>query len=104
MHSPTKASDPGGGGVDVVDPDIPDPTWLGSHLSGVVRQVHQPADRGLSIAKQDIGLSGHRCVPRAPAHDMSVEGRGSLDVCGNQLVPDETAMRIDHARAPRPDL
>ena len=89
-----------GGRVHVVDPDISDPARLCSHLPRVVRQLRQRADRGLSVAEQDKALAGHRRVPRAPAHDIGVEGHGRLDVCRNQLVPDETAMRIDHVRVP----
>src|ERR1700730_4501762 len=58
-----------------------------------VAPVHQPGDGGVSDGKQVIGQTG---IPRAPAHDIGVEGLGGFFICRHQLVPDETAMRIDH--------
>ena len=51
VHGSAKTLDPVGGGVHVVDPDISDPARRRAHSLRVLRQVHQPADRGLTGGK-----------------------------------------------------
>ena len=96
VHRSAKLLDPVDGSVHVVDSDISDPVRRRTRSPRVLRHVHQPGDGGISNGKQAIGQTGHRGIPRAPAHDTGVEGLGDFYVCRHQLVPDETAMRIDH--------
>ena len=96
VHDAAKALDAVGGRVHVADADIADPQRLSAGLSGIVRQVHHPADDGLCRAKQGIGAVGRRGVMRIPAHDLGVEGLGGLHVRRDQFVPGEMAIEIDH--------
>src|SRR5262245_20161025 len=85
-----------GSGIHVVDADIPDPAWPHAHPPRVLRQVEQAADRQIARREQRIGHPRLRCVARAPAHDIDVEGSGGRAVAGHQLVPDEATVRVGH--------
>src|SRR5215471_3212344 len=97
MHGAAKLLDAFGSRIHVVDGDISKPARPEPHFPRVLRQGHQPADRSASRGKQAVGPAGHRCVVGAPAHDVGIEGLGSLHVGRRQLVPNETSMRTGHA-------
>jgi hypothetical protein len=104
VHDAAKTPDPLGDDVHVVDPDISDPPRRRAHSLRLLRQVHQPADRGLTGGKHHIGDAAHRRVHCAPSDDLGIEDLGRLWVRCHQFVPDETAMRIDHVGFSRSSL
>src|SRR5579883_15751 len=96
MHRSAKLPGPGSGSVHIADADIADPMRRHAHFSRLVRQFQQPSHGCVSGGKHAIGDTRHRSVPRAPAYDTGIEGLSGFHICRHQLVPDETAMRIDH--------
>src|SRR4029077_16296966 len=96
VHNSAKVFNSLGCSIHIVDTNVSDPTWLSADFPRVLVQVHHPAYRDLASGKQSIGPARDRHVYRTPTHDLGIEGRCGLQLCRNQFVPGETAMRVDH--------
>src|ERR1700676_4628888 len=96
MHSAAETLDPISRYLNVVDFDIPHPSWPGAHLPAFLRQVHQSAQRDLSGAKHGVSQIWRRRVVCAPTHYVAVERLGTRHVRGHEFVPGETSGIIDH--------
>ena len=95
IHGAAQTLDTGGGGVHVVDADVSEPARPHAQLPRVLRQVHDPADRGLSGGERRLGHAGHRRVPACPSPRRRRRGLGGLHVRRHQFVPDEMAWMFD---------
>jgi len=92
-----------GRGIDVVHPDIPDPTGLAAGGADLRRQRHDACDHFVSGAHDrvvDIGLVERLSVP---ADHRAIKRLGGLYVGGHQLVPDKTVWRGRHCFSPYGD-
>ncbi len=92
VHAAAKLVRARGGAIDIVYADISEPARPKPRLRRVRGQAHQAGNRAACNGKERIGHVRGRCVLRAPAHHIGVEGPSAFHVRRDQLVPEKTAV------------
>jgi hypothetical protein len=95
-HGATKTFDGLDGRIDIVDGHISDPSRRRAGLPRTFWHLHESAGEGVADREKRVRQIRHRRVLHAPAQNLGIERPGRRVVRRHQLVPDETALVIDH--------